>query len=178
MNGQEFYKLLREVYGSELHNFLKENNLNPDEELEDTQWTDLMIRVLEKVRTKARFDSVDFMKEVSVIRGKGKGKIDYKWQTSDETIFIEHENSPYSSPLPEIMNLLNSDGDLRILIVYTKIRPNSDSIKETVLQQLKKNISNRKFEFLLLIGRGYVNSPDNWEAVSYRLAFEPFPLTA
>ena len=108
MNGQEFYELLIEVYGPELHRFLQENNLNPNKELTNTQWTDLMTKVLKKVRTKARFDSFDYKKEVSVIRGEGKGKIDYKWQTSDETIFIEHENDPYSSPLPEITNLLNS----------------------------------------------------------------------
>ena len=176
MDGQEFFKLLKELYDPELHSYLKDNHIDPNHELGSSQWTELMGKVLEKIRVEADFDSGECKKEVSVLTEKGRGRIDHKWERSDQTVFIENENKPYSDPQPEIKNLLNSDGDLRILIVYSKISSDNESIKENVLQQLRKNISNRKFEFLLVIGKGYVNSSDDWEAVSYRLAFESFPL--
>lgn len=179
MNGEEFYNSLKEVYEPVLNAFRKEKKIGKEQLLNNSQWTELMAKVLDRIRTKAGFDSADseIMKEISIIRGKGKGRIDHKWQNSKETVFIEHENNPYTSLKPEITNLLNADGDLRVLIIYTKIKkPDTKRIQNDVLDELNKNVSNRKFEFLLLIGKEYVGSKDDWEAVSYRLVFEPFPL--
>ena len=57
MDGREFFKLLRELYDPELHSYLKDNHIDPNHELGSSQWTELMGKVLEKIRVEADFDS-------------------------------------------------------------------------------------------------------------------------
>ena len=176
MNGQEFYKLFRYEFDPN-HNTDVKDAYTSDKKLTRQQWTYLMDKVLKAVMTKAGFDPSIHMQEVPVRKGKCIGRVDHKWQKQNETVFIEDENDIHSNINSEIENLLNSDGDLRVLITYSSNSSRRETLRKSLYQQLKVNKSSRKFEFLLIIGRDNdMNFYNDWEAFHYIPSFEEVPL--
>ena len=176
MNGEEFYKKFRNEFDPN-HNSNVKAVYAQDRELRPSEWTDLMSNVLLEVMRKAGFDSSTHLQEVPLRKGKNRGLVDHKWQAQNQTVFIEHENNIRPSVESEIRNLLNSDGDLRILITYSTDSSKRDSLRESLYKQLKESKSSRKFEFLLIIGTdSSMKSYKSWEAFHYRPSFEEIPL--
>ena len=175
MDGEEFYELFEVEFNPKNNHDVKE--AFDKDKVEPAEWTDLMRKVLVKIMQNAGFDPTTYEKEVSLIRGNGRGRVDHKWQGQNETVFIEHENN-ITNIHSEIKNLLNSDGDLKVLITYSSDSSKRDELRKKLLQQLKEHKTNRKFEFLLIMGKDDdMNAYNDWEAFQYRPSFEEAPVT-
>lgn len=175
MDGQDFYKRFRFEFNPENNHDVKD--VYDKDKVKPAEWTDLMSSVLTKIMLNAGFDTSAHKKEVSLLRGNGRGRVDHKWQGQNETVFLELENN-ITNIHSEIGNLLNSDGDLKVLITYSSNSSKRDELRKELLQQLKEHRTNRKFEFLLIMGKDDdMKAYNDWEAFHYRPSFEEVRLT-
>ncbi len=171
MNAKMFYKSFRENFKIGKSEMVMDA-YKDDRGLAFREWTDLMTKFLRKI-----LSDMGFMpeKELRI----AEGRLDHKWRKGDYAIFLEHENKSDVKAIMdhEVRNLLNSDGNLRVLIAYLGSEQKRSQLVDGVLLKLKREKRGRAFEFLLIIGRDeYMNSPDNWEAYVYRPTFECVPL--
>ena len=173
MDGKKFYEAFRNEFNP--RNNKEVEAVYDKVQVSRMEWTNLVNKVLLEIMRKSKFDPSTHTKEEPLRRGKSRGLIDHKWQSEDKTIFLEHEND-ITNIDSEIKNLLNSDGDLRILITYCSDPIERKKLRENLHRKLKENKSSRKFEFLLILGKDYdMKSYDNWEAFRYLLTFEEIP---
>lgn len=167
MNAEEFYNLFRENFNKETSEAVY-RAYKDDKELKPAEWTVLIADVLENLRLKNGYEKERELK----IAG---GKIDEKWQKDGEVIFIEHENSDTVDGIvhKEVRNLLNAEGDLRILITYFSSEEKRRLLKAMIKAKLNDEKRGKNFEFLLIIGTDrWMNDPDDWEAYAFKPSFE------
>ena len=175
MDGEEFYKGLRYEFDPGHNRDVKEAYIPV--KIGVGEWTEFMNKVLTEVMRKEGFVPSTHIEEVPVIRGNCRGRVDHKWQKKNEIVLVEHENNILKVDF-EIDNLLNSDGDLKVLITYSSDSSKRDELRKKLLQQLKEHRTNRKFEFLLIMGKDDdMNAYNDWEAFQYRPSFEEAPVT-
>ena len=73
----------------------------------------------------------------------------------------------------EVRNLLNSDGELRILITYESDENEREMMKEEILAKIREKKIGKNFEFLLIIGTDeYMNNYSAWEGYRFFPTFE------
>lgn len=171
MNAEEFYETFRKHFSREKNQKVRE--VYNETEVSPTEWTNLMVSVLKIVASEKGFSRE---KEVPI----ASGRVDEKWKKGTISVFIEHENNGNVEDLmnKEVRNLFNSDGDLRILITYfdEKKAEEQDRLKSGILDKLINEKRGRNFEFLLVIGKNEMLSPDDWKAFLYRPTFEYEPI--
>lgn len=168
MNARKFYNLFRENFSREKNPAINRLYGDENKELTPREWTTLVAQVLENMRLKSGYEKETELK----IAG---GKIDGKWQKGRKVIFIEHENSDSVDNIlrKEVKNLLNADGDLRILITYFSRAENRTELKARIKEKLKDEKRGKNFEFLLIMGTDrWMESPDAWEAYVFEPSFE------
>lgn len=176
MDGEEFYRLFRKHFSPSGNEEVKKLYLT-DIDVSGGEWTKLVEKVIFNVMSVAGFGPDSYSSEVGVIRGRSRGLVDHKWEKSNEMVYLEHENSMKPNIQTEVRNLLNSDGDLRILITYSSNANERAGLKENILNQLKRTKSSRKFEFLLIMGRDFnMRKYDDWEAYSFKPSYDVYSL--
>lgn len=173
MTAEVFYETFRKYFSSEKSERVRKAYKNKKRTLKDKKWTELMNEVLRDMMSDNGFEREDEQKI-------GQGRLDEKWQKGGCSVFIEHENVSNVDKLmnEEVRNLLNSDGDLRVLFTYfyRREREKQKTLIDGILKKLKNEKKGRNFEFLLVIGIGLLETPNDWEAYLYRPTFEYVPI--
>ncbi len=169
MNADRFYRLFKGNFKPTKNTNIKKAYSKYAKTLSMGQWTGLMGEFLFDMMDQKYFDRNDFTSEIRIPGGRP----DYKWEKKGYSIFIEHENDKKDVVRKEVKNLLNSDGDLRVLITYVEDPEEREDLVDEILDQLKNKKEGKNFEFLLIIGTDeQMVNYHTWEAHRFHPTFE------
>lgn len=169
VNARSFYKIFVSNFSPDHNESVREAYPPNSRDLNGGEWTFLMGRFLTDLMDKEGFGDEYRSKEVGIL---GK-RVDFKWQKENFSVFIEIENDKSKVMCNEVKNLLNSDGDLRVLITYDKSEKSRADLKNHILGEIKQFKSGRNFEFLLIIGTDeYMTDYDLLEGYRFFPSFD------